>query len=233
MVIGAGNRSQDSAIVKTMSSALMNRMLHVQLRVDADQWLEWAYGAELHPWVTDYIAQRPDHLFTEPPKTEEPFSTPRSWHMLSDALKEYHAGEKEMSDTLLRALVYGSVSAKHAGLFIAFTKQAENKYLLNDIIKGEAKWPAGPENRDILYFLAQSFRARLLHDLPENKNKCSKETQALLYRAKPLIKELASINHEMAQMVVSAQDGEMLPEWFMLEIIRDLPRLVASDPANQ
>ena len=232
VVIGAGNRSQDSAIVKTMSSALMNRMLHVQLRVDADQWLEWAYGAELHSWVTDYIAQRPDHLFTEPPKTEEPFSTPRSWHMLSDALKEYHAGEKEMSDTLLRALVYGSVSAKHAGLFIAFTKQAENKYLLNDIIKGEAKWPAGPENRDILYFLAQSFRARLLHDLPENKNKCSKETQALLYRAKPLIKELASINHEMAQMVVSAQDGEMLPEWFMLEVIRDLPRLVAGNPSD-
>ena len=31
IVIGAGNRTQDAAIVKTMSSALINRMFHVQM----------------------------------------------------------------------------------------------------------------------------------------------------------------------------------------------------------
>ena len=85
VVIGAGNRSQDGAIVKTMSSALINRMFHVQLTADTTQWLQWAYENQLHPWVIDYITQRPDHLFSEPPKTEEPYSTPRSWHMLTDA----------------------------------------------------------------------------------------------------------------------------------------------------
>ena len=40
------------------------------------------------------------------------------------------------------------------------------------------------------------------------------------------MKELANINNEIAQMVVSAEDGKTLPEWFMIEIIRDLPRLV-------
>lgn len=34
IVIGAGNRAEDSAIVKTMSSALLNRMFHVQLKAD-------------------------------------------------------------------------------------------------------------------------------------------------------------------------------------------------------
>ncbi len=67
-------------------------MFHVQLKADAGQWIKWAQAEGLHPWVIDYIIQRPDHLFSEPPKTEEPFSTPRSWHMLSDALKEYRAG---------------------------------------------------------------------------------------------------------------------------------------------
>ncbi|HYF62914.1 MAG TPA: MoxR family ATPase, partial [Herpetosiphonaceae bacterium] len=33
IVVGAGNRAQDSAIVKPMSSALMNRMVHVHLKV--------------------------------------------------------------------------------------------------------------------------------------------------------------------------------------------------------
>ena len=72
VVIGAGNRSNDGAIVKTMSSALVNRMFHVQLTANPEQWLHWAYENHLHPWVTDYIGQRPDHLFSEPPKTEEP-----------------------------------------------------------------------------------------------------------------------------------------------------------------
>ena len=96
VVIGAGNRAQDGAIVKQMSSALVNRMFHVQLKADPKLWLTWAYANELHPWVTDYISQRPDHLFSEPPKTEEPFSTPRSWHMLSDAPgQQTHYGNEE------------------------------------------------------------------------------------------------------------------------------------------
>lgn len=102
IVIGAGNRTQDGAIVKTMSSALINRMFHVQLKADPTQWLTWAYENGIHPWITDYITQRPDHLFSEPPKTEEPYSTPRSWHMLSDALKEFGAGVKELPEGTLR-----------------------------------------------------------------------------------------------------------------------------------
>lgn len=229
IVIGAGNRAQDSAIVKTMSSALINRMFHVQLKADTKQWLHWAYENDIHPWVTDYITQRPDHLFSEPPKTEEPYSTPRSWHMLSDALKEYSAGEKEISDEALRMLTYGCVSAKHAGMFVAYTKQLGNRHLLNEIIKGEAAFPNRPEDRDVLYFLAQSFRAKLLHELPQNKNKMNKDAQYLAHRAKALIKDLARINFEIAQIVVSSDDEGKLPDWFLVEVVRDLPRLVSDD----
>ena len=229
IVIGAGNRAQDSAIVKTMSSALINRMFHVQLKADAKQWINWAYETGLHPWVIDYITQRPDHLFSEPPKTEDPYSTPRSWHMLSDALLEYGAGEKDISEAMLKTLTYGCISASHAGMFLAYTKQLSNKNLINDIIKGEAKWPARPEERDVLYFLAQSFRAKLLQELPENKKNLSSNAKFFTHRAKALMKDLASINQEIAQMVVSADEGKVLPEWFMVEIIRDLPRLVQNE----
>lgn len=78
IVIGAGNRSQDSAIVKPMSSALLNRMVHVHLRVSHRDWLEWAYENHMHPKVLEYIQNRPDHLWSQPPKHEEPFSSPRS-----------------------------------------------------------------------------------------------------------------------------------------------------------
>lgn len=233
VVIGAGNRSQDGAIVKTMSTALVNRMFHVQLVADPNQWLEWAYAHGLHPWVTDYITQRPDHLFSEPPKTEEPYSTPRSWHMLSDALHEYGAGEnfsdKKIPDKILKVLAYGSVSAVHAGMFLAFVKQLHNKNLLGEIIKGDTRWPSAPDERDVLYFVAQSFRAKLLMELPDDKQAIDKNTQFLTHRAKALIKDLSHINIELAQMIVSSDDGKVLPEWFMVEIVRDLPRLIKND----
>lgn len=229
VVIGAGNRSQDSAIVKTMSSALINRMFHVQLVADPKQWLDWAYENGVHKWVIDYITQRPDHLFSEPPKTEEPYSTPRSWDMLSDALKEYGAGERGVPEKILRVLAYGSVSAAHAGSFLAFIKNLGNKDLLSKIIKGEARWPSEPEQRDVLYFVSQSFRAKLLLELPEDKQTIDRVTQQLVHRAKAMIKELSHINLELAQMVVSSDGGKVLPEWFMVEIVRDLPRLIKND----
>ena len=228
IVIGAGNRAHDGAIVKTMSSALINRMFHVQMKADPKEWLQWAYENNIHPWVIDYITQRPDHLFTEPPKTEEPYSTPRSWHSLSDALREYGAGEKEVPDEVLRIITYGTISAKHAGMFLAYTKQLGNKDLLSEIFKGAARWPAKPEERDVLYFLAQSFRAQLLNELPEKKEKQNKKSAYFVHRAKAMIKELSAINFEMAQMVISSDDEQQLPNWFMVEIVRDLPRLASA-----
>ena len=204
-MIGAGNRAEDSAIVKTMSSALLNRMFHVQLKADVGQWIKWAQAEGLHPWVIDYIIQRPDHLFSEPPKT---------------------AGEQDISQETLKMMAYACLLEQHAGMFLAYTKTLRNTHLLDDIIAQKAKWPDKPENRDVLYFLAQSFRARLLAELPKSKQGISGGMLSFAYRAKGMIKELAVINFEIAQMTVAADGAEALPDWFMMEIIRDLPRLV-------
>ena len=78
----------------------------------------------------------------------------------------------------------------------------------------------------MLYFLAQSFRAKLLEELPQNKKDISGNMLSFVYRAKVMIKELSVINFEIAQMTVAADDEHALPDWFMVEVIRDLPRLV-------
>jgi hypothetical protein len=223
IVIGAGNRTQDSAIVKPMSSALINRMIHVHLQVSTDDWLDWAYKNGIHDDIIEYIKIRPDHLWSQPPKHEEPFSTPRSWHMMSDALASF---SETPTAEYLESLSYGCLTPTHAGQFIAFVKQAKNKFEINRILKGEIGWPTKPEDRDVLYFLAQSFRAQLMKELPEVKENINDSQQSLAHRAKALIKDLAQLSHEIAQMVVSDEDGETLPDWFMIEIFRDLPRLI-------
>jgi len=155
IVIGAGNRAQDSAIVKPMSSALLNRMVHVHLRVSFREWFEWAEANDIHQLVLDYVRLRSDHLWSQPPKHEEPFSTPRAWHIVSDALHAY--GDK-ITDAQLETLAFGCLSPHHAGQFKAFFKQTGSRFQLEAILKGEVSWPHRPEDRDVLYFLAQSFR---------------------------------------------------------------------------
>lgn len=222
IVIGAGNRAQDSAIVKPMSSALINRMFHVELIASARDWLSWAMENEIHEYIVEYIGLRPDHLWSQPPKTEEPFSTPRSWHMLSDALKSYG---KDITEEQLSVVANGCLTPSHATQFKAFIKQIRNRYALSAIISGEQRWPSDPKDRDTLYFLSQSFRAQLAKELPKEKNNLRNETQDLVLRAKSLIKDLANISLEIAQTAVSASDGVELPDWFLVEIVRDLPRL--------
>lgn len=227
IVIGAGNRATDNALARPMASALVNRLVHVHLQASADDWLAWATGARIHPWVVDYLTERPDQLWVNPPKVEEPFSTPRSWHMLSDALRSYGDGIDEQT---LRLLASGTLSPGHAAAFCGYVKIVRHRYGLDAVLRGDAGWPAAPADRDLLYFLAETFRARLVKDLPANKEYASPGVRQFVHRAKALLVELAEISLECAQMVIAVgEDGApVLPAWFLVEISRDLPRLVAA-----
>ena len=222
IVVGAGNRSQDNAITKPVSSALLNRMFHVELTANSRIWLEWAAQNGIHPWVYDYICTRPDQLWSRPPKTEEPFSTPRSWHMLSDAIISYGDGitEKELS-----VLANGCLTASHATQFAAYVRQVRSQYSIKKLFSGEQRWPDKPEDRDVLYFLAQSFRSQLVKELPKNRGNLSGETGRMAARAKELLVELASISVEIAQMAVTEDNGKRLPDWFIVDTVRDVPGL--------
>ncbi len=237
IVIGAGNRASDNALARPMASALVNRLVHVHLRADVKDWLSWAAGAGIHHWIIDHITHRPDHLWAKPPKVEEPFSTPRSWHMLSDALHSYGAGGASGSgdpdgidDDTLRVLTAGTLSRALAQAFTAYVKTLRHRYEIEAVLKGEIAWPARPDDRDLLYYLAETFRARLVHDLPADKDRAPAALRLFAHRAKALLVELAEISLECAQLVIATDEhgASVLPAWFMVDIARDLPRLVAA-----
>jgi hypothetical protein len=225
VVIGAGNRAQDQAIVKPMSSALMNRMLHVELRPNSRDWLAWARNHGIHPWVLNYIETRPDHLFVPPPKTEETFSTPRSWHILSDALTAYGP---DLTAEEVELLASGCLSTPHARSFTAFTKQLEGKLRVDLVLAGQQALPRAPEDRDVLYFLVQSIRAQLAKTLPPAREDIKPAHRVMVNQAKRILVELCELSAEMAALMVVEEQGESartLPSWFLVEVARDLPRL--------
>ena len=222
IVIGAGNRTQDNAITRPMSSALLNRMFHVELKANSRIWLEWAAQHGIHRYVYDYICTRPDQLWSQPPKTEEPFSTPRSWHMLSDAIHSY--GD-DISEQQLTVLAEGCLTPSHAVQFAAYVRQVRGQYSLDRILDGTQRWPEKTEERDVLYFLVQSFRARLLKELPANRGRLSEGSANLAQRSKELLIDLSRISMELAQMAVAPENGDSFPAWFLVEVARDLPGL--------
>lgn len=225
IVVGAGNRAQDQAIVKPMSSALMNRMLHVELKPTVRDWLDWAYGNGLHPWVIKYIETRPDHLFIPPPKTEETFTTPRSWHILSDALNAYGS---DIIQEEIELLASGCLSAGHSRSFGAFIKQIQNNINVDSILQGKQPLPRKPEDRDVLYFVVQAIRAQLAKTLPPGADAIKPAHRILVKQAKQILVDLCETSVEMATILVAEEEGEgarNLPSWFLIEVVRDLPRL--------
>ena len=163
--------------MRPLSSALINRLIHVQLRASASDWLEWAQNAGVDPMVIDYIRLRPDQLWAKPPKHEEPFSTPRAWAFLSEAWRAY--SESNRTEQVADMLASGLLTPAHARSFVAFFRQRQRAFDLAAILKGEAKWPDRPEERDILYFLVHSFRAQLIKELPPEGVKLSRSVRQL------------------------------------------------------
>src|SRR5438874_4024612 len=46
-VVAAGNRVEDRSLVRALSSALVNRVIMLQVRVDVAEWLAWAQSQNL------------------------------------------------------------------------------------------------------------------------------------------------------------------------------------------
>src|SRR5437870_3934641 len=85
-VVAAGNRSTDRALVRQISSALINRVFVLHLRVDVKEWLAWAYTNNVRADVQGFVAFMPEALMRPVPSEPVPFSTPRAWAALSQAL---------------------------------------------------------------------------------------------------------------------------------------------------
>lgn len=147
-VVAAGNRLQDRALVRAMSSALVNRVTILQIRHDVDEWLAWAQRAGIRQDIRSFIATVPDALMRPVPADPVPFSTPRAWSLLSRALDMAHKSGLLTNETR-RALAFGRLSPEDAAVYCALAEdsigpvQSLESYLRNpDLLpKGDsARW---------------------------------------------------------------------------------------------
>ena len=89
VVLAAGNREEDNAVVTPLSSALCNRFAHYEMRPDTEAWLDWAAGHGINGNVMAFIRTYGDKVLFDV-SDEHSFPTPRSWATASRVMDKVH-----------------------------------------------------------------------------------------------------------------------------------------------
>ena len=118
-IIACSNRENDRGIVHRMPTPLANRFVHLEIRVDARDWLAWGAANGIAPEVLFFIELEPEllHQF-DPQSKEHAFASPRSWEFASNIVKNRNGLDPEVE----RALFRGTVGEAAAVEFTAFLK---------------------------------------------------------------------------------------------------------------
>ena len=120
--MAAGNRTEDRALVRDLSAALVNRLFLFQVRVDAEEWFHWAESQKVRGEVLVFLRYVPEALLRPVPLEPVPFSTPRAWAMLAEALDLAERGGV-LTGATRRALAFGRISPEDAAMFCSLAEE--------------------------------------------------------------------------------------------------------------
>ena len=169
-VVAAGNREGDRGVTYRMPAPLANRFIHLEAKVDFDDFQEWAVMNAVHPEVVGYVGFAKQDLYDFDPKSpSKAFATPRSWVFVSDLLKDDDCD----ADTL-HNLVAGAVGDGLAVKFMAHRKIAGRLPKAEDILDGKVKDLAVKEV-SAMYSLTVS----LCYELKDRAEKKSKNWDSM------------------------------------------------------
>ncbi len=138
-IIACGNRETDRAVSHTMPTPLASRFTHLNVRTDANGWLDWANDNHLASEVVFFISMRPELLQQFDPKQKtQTFPCPRTWEFVSSYIQNGRAHDSDIE----RSIISGTVGEGAAVEFCAFLNVFEQ-------IESPSKIIADPDNAKI------------------------------------------------------------------------------------
>jgi len=133
-IVAAGNREADKGVTYRMPAPLANRFIHLEMRVDFDNWFDWATMNRVHKDVVGFLTFSKKDLYDFDPKSaSRSFATPRSWSFVSELL------EDDLDDGTTTDLVAGAIGEGLAVKFMAHRKVASSMPDPSDILSGKVK----------------------------------------------------------------------------------------------
>jgi hypothetical protein len=169
-VVAAGNRMEDRALVRAMSSALVNRVVILNIKASKKEWFVWAKNNNVRSEIISFVNLVPDALMRPVPAEPVPFSTPRSWTLLSRALDAAEASGI-LSNEVRRALSFGRVSAEDAAVFCTMSENNFNNILppLEYILNPDKMPTQLSEKWFVLSMIRNVVKNNMLVNVPSEK----------------------------------------------------------------
>jgi len=136
-IVCAGNDITHGAIANRLSTAMQSRLVHMNLTVSSEDWLDWAAQNGIDYRITSFIEFRPEilHKF-DPDHNDQTFACPRTWEFANRLIKKAN----NLDDYL--SLLSGTLSEGVAREFVSYTGMMAVLPTMKDII-------ADPKNIDI------------------------------------------------------------------------------------
>jgi len=89
-VVLLGNRHEDRVNIEKLSSAVVNRLVNIRLRLDLNSWSNWASQNGIDPLFIAFLRFRPELLSTFDGKKWDGvsnFASPRTWEKANEIVK--------------------------------------------------------------------------------------------------------------------------------------------------
>ncbi|MFP3556378.1 ATP-binding protein [Paraburkholderia sp. SIMBA_049] len=142
VIVAAGNRAEDRAIVNNLSTAMQSRLVHLELEVSFEEWLyDVALKEKYDSRIIAYLSQYPSKLMDfRPDHNEKTFCCPRTWEFMNRLVKDQPVTEAKAP------LYAGTVTSGVAVDFITFTQVYQNIVKIDQVIRDPHGTPVPVDN---------------------------------------------------------------------------------------
>jgi hypothetical protein len=156
-VVLLGNRAEDRVHIEKLSSAVVNRIVNIRVKLHLNDWIEWAFRNGIDPRVIAFLNFRPDLLTTfDGTKWDgvSNFASPRTWEKASAIVT------CSQDDTVRQALLVGVLGEGAAVEFTAFLDISDKLPDLEAALKNPDKAKI-PKELNVLYAMCAGLAAKV------------------------------------------------------------------------
>jgi hypothetical protein len=203
VMMAAGNLATDNAVVHSMSTALQSRLIHFELHVSLEDWMDWAIAKNIDNRILAFLNFRPNQLMNfSPTHQDKTFACPRTWEFAHRLIHKYPTVTIEDLP-----LLGGTIGSGAAMEFITFVEIYGQLPDYKDIVKS----PLGvqfPDEPSVKFALATMLAEKI--------------DKATVVPAITCLQRLPIENQVLALRIIRQRNGALLREQVVSDLFQKL-----------
>lgn len=133
LVMGAGNRREDNAVSFPLSSALSNRLLHLEIAADIESWSAYAISKGFPSELVAFLRFKPEYLLANDDHNQRGWPSPRSWERVAFLLKS----ELYLDEYSQQLMITGLIGESACTELLAFLQASKLRFDVPAMLRGD------------------------------------------------------------------------------------------------